>query len=469
MEEVFKSRFENLSDKQKKWDDKLLEVLHNDTSGRFYKVNIYYHYTYKKKKLSIKTIKNKFSCYDRVIKFLMKNNYIANGYTMGELNFILTDKSDALIEKMSLLKGRNGGTIASSTLRPLLGAITDIMKMWYANLVRRQANAIMFDDIHKIDEMDKVIDSINIVLSNYKVCYRKYQTKKNDLSEEIKSEKYGVKKNKRLQQKWETLKELDIKVNITKEKFAELSLEDQKRYLMLQCWLLIPPRRNMDWELMKVIYDGENYANMNSEFNWLNIANDGKMKFYFHRYKTSKKYGMVEIDLDNEEYSQVFRDCLTIYLKNREGYYKSEFVSGQPVSTKYLFSGIQKDFGNALTAIETKSFGVLKKNVARCNDFRKFFITKLLGQENCSLEKQIRCANLMSHTLDIQNGYFKPSDGLFDDLPKNTKVENFENGKCPTNIIEEKNVSSGVSYDEWLKLSEKEQEKVIKKKKAEQK
>ena len=76
--------------------------------------------------------------------------------------------------------------------------------------------------------------------------------------------------------------------------------DDLLNYIVLSCYVLTPPRRNKDYQLMKLTkkYDPE----ASKEYNYLDLINK---KFYFNNYKTKTKYKTQEIDINDDLFSVI--------------------------------------------------------------------------------------------------------------------------------------------------------------------
>ena len=80
--------------------------------------------------------------------------------------------------------------------------------------------------------------------------------------------------------------------------------------LLLSLYTDIQPRRNQDYLLMKITDDYDNEPDKEN-YNWYDKKNK---KFIFNKYKTSKTYGMQEIDISK---NKVLLSSLKMYLKHR--------------------------------------------------------------------------------------------------------------------------------------------------------
>ena len=100
--------------------------------------------------------------------------------------------------------------------------------------------------------------------------------------------------------KEEVLILLNKKRKIEKEGFYKLL-----NYMVLSLYILISPRRNKDYSLMKISSNVEN-----DNFNYLVIDKKLNMKFTLNKYKTDKKYHSINIDIPDP-----LKEVIILYLK----------------------------------------------------------------------------------------------------------------------------------------------------------
>ena len=134
-----------------------------------------------------------------------------------------------------------------------------------------------------------------------------------------------------------------------------------------------------------------NENHLNDKLNYLIVKKSGKMFIRLNRYKTSKKYGAISIEIDKNEVKKIIRH----YLKyHRTG----EFLFGEELSSPDVTKNLQKIF---LRVIGKKiSSGLIRSIIA----------TKLL--ENFPTVDQIRQQNntqinILQHSLNVSNAVYR--------------------------------------------------------------
>jgi len=134
-----------------------------------------------------------------------------------------------------------------------------------------------------------------------------------------------------------------------------------------------------------------NENRLNDKLNYLIVKKSGKMFIRLNRYKTSKKYGAISIEIDKNEVKKIIRH----YLKyHRTG----EFLFGEELSSPDVTKNLQKIF---LRVIGKKiSSGLIRSIIA----------TKLL--ENFPTVDQIRQQNntqinILQHSLNVSNAVYR--------------------------------------------------------------
>jgi hypothetical protein len=150
--------------------------------------------------------------------------------------------------------------------------------------------------------------------------------------------------------------------------------------VILGLYTLLPPRRNVDYLLMKVSKDG---SNMDTKNNWFDMK---KKQFIFNNYKTKKAFGQQIIDIPKE-----LLDLLKKYIK-----YKKE-------GEDYLlvkFSGERLKSDNAITRRLNRIFG---KNVSS-SMLRHIYLSDKYGKVQEEMKDD---AEAMAHSVSQQKEYIK--------------------------------------------------------------
>ena len=148
---------------------------------------------------------------------------------------------------------------------------------------------------------------------------------------------------------------------------------------LLSLYTLQPPRRSIDYYKMKIV---KNKNNTNENFNYL--VEDDK-KFLFKVYNTSKKYGDVEIPINDELWNEYLR-----YKPSRTGNNDMliQMENGEPVNNNQFISyHLNKILGKG-------------KSV---NYLRHHYVVNNLNNEHKKIED---VASQMGHTPSMNNHYF---------------------------------------------------------------
>lgn len=215
--------------------------------------------------------------------------------------------------------------------------------------------------------------------------YKLYYDKMIEMNKEIED-------NNKNNVKTETQKENWIKWDDVENKFNELvkklkgskniSEDGYNNYLdtvILGLYVLLPPRRNVDYLTMKVSTDG----NKDDKYNWLDLK---KKQFIFNNYKTKKSFGQQIIDIPKD-----LMDLIKKYLKYKkdgEGYLLVKF------------SGERLKSDNAITRRLNKIFG---KNISS-SMLRHSYLTSKYGKVQ---EEMKADAEAMAHSVKQQKDYIK--------------------------------------------------------------
>tara|TARA_R110001632_G_scaffold225980_1_gene359279 strand:- start:887 stop:1795 length:909 start_codon:yes stop_codon:yes gene_type:complete len=171
----------------------------------------------------------------------------------------------------------------------------------------------------------------------------------------------------------EEAKEKGLTASRKKTTFTTKDYNDILNYFIVSLYTLLPPRRNKDYQLMKIdTEEGNRY--------------DTKSKcFYFSDYKTSGTYGEQKIDLN--EYPD-FLKVMKIYLKRR------------PNDNDYLLvehDGSHFKLVNTMTRKLNKIFGGNKVGSTAIRSM--YLTTKYGGEQNEEMKKD---AHDLGHSIATQ-------------------------------------------------------------------
>ena len=156
-------------------------------------------------------------------------------------------------------------------------------------------------------------------------------------------------------------------------------------FLVLSLYVLVPPRRNVDYQKM-VITKGVNEESPN-----INVLDLSKQQFIFNIYKTSKKHGKTIVDIPNELF-----EVIELYVKHHP------LVKGKKYEVPFLvdFKGEPLENINSITYILNRIF---KKRIGS-SMLRHMFITYKFGDKH---KEQKEIAEMMGHTQQMSNDYIK--------------------------------------------------------------
>jgi len=158
--------------------------------------------------------------------------------------------------------------------------------------------------------------------------------------------------------------------NLTKNELMRL-----QNLVTLSLYTLIPPRRLLDYTLMKL----RNYDE--SKDNYM-----GKKKFFFNNYKTDKSYGKQTIDINTKLYNIIKK-----WEKKHNNDYLLFSDNGKPLQPSQLTLRLNKLFGKRVSV----------------NALRHSFITEDVLEAMPEIRKLEKTAREMGHSLDSQILYKK--------------------------------------------------------------
>ena len=233
-------------------------------------------------------------------------------------------------------------------------------KLYVRNLLKLNDNKEI-KDLKFLNNLDDVVDkikqykpttqrsyiiSICVVLKNnntklYNDYYELLMKMNNDL-------KTNTTKSETQKKNWIDTPEILQIFNDLKSK-TKIKNNDLKsnifHYLVLALYFLQPPRRNIDYTLMKISSDMSD-----KNFNYLDIEN---RQFIFNNYKTKSKYETVKIDINNELFL-----VIKLYLSKHPEYIK---IKNKKYLIHFLVNNNIEINANQMTKILNKIFN---KNIS---------------------------------------------------------------------------------------------------------
>lgn len=285
---------------------------------------------------------NSFKTYNSILKNLLSK------LNSDDINIFIND-SDKVINELMKIEPNKRKTILSAIIVLLESfdnkdKIEDVIKKY---------RLIMLDDIDKVKEqLKKQTKSINQNENwmSYDNILKIYNNLENDV------------------------KHLFKKTSINDNEYQEL-----QNYVILSCYILIHPRRLLDWsEMKKINYD------VNKD-NYIDLKNK---KFVFNKYKTSKFYGKQEVDIPKKLFNIIKK--FIKYNNNQSDYLFIDFNKNQLTPTK---------LNQRLNKIFNKKIGV--------SMLRHIYISDNVLKDMPKLEKLENIARDMGHNVNQQILYKK--------------------------------------------------------------
>jgi integrase len=156
-------------------------------------------------------------------------------------------------------------------------------------------------------------------------------------------------------------------------------------YVILSLYVLVPPRRNIDYQKMMIT------KNINDNREDTNILDLSKKQFIFNVYKTVKKHGQAIVNIPNE-----LIDVIELYVKHHP------LIKGKKYEVPFLvnFAGEPLENINSITYILNRIF---KKKVGS-SMLRHIYLSGKYGDK---FKEQQQDAELMGHSLSMAQDYIK--------------------------------------------------------------
>lgn len=163
------------------------------------------------------------------------------------------------------------------------------------------------------------------------------------------------------------------------------SPEDHRNYLILALYHLLPPRRNKDYQYLKIWNSYDDIDDINE--NYIDIINK---KLIFNFYKTSRTYEKQLIDIPMKLY-----EIIMIYI-NKYKLKHNDYLINNIINKKKPLMNI-----NAITVILNKIF---KKNIG-VSMLRKVYLTSKYSQQKNEMKSDVRMMGTSLNTAN--NNYIK--------------------------------------------------------------
>jgi integrase len=213
-----------------------------------------------------------------------------------------------------------------------------------------------------------------------------------DLSGEIKKTP-SEEMNEQQKKNWIEWDEVIKVYNDLKSKVEELpkKIKTEEQYntvlnfLVLSLYVLVPPRRNVDYQKMIMV------KGITEDKTDTNILDLQKKQFIFNIYKTSKKHGKTIVEIPND-----LMDVIELYVKVHP------LAKGKKYEVPFLV-----DFqGNPFININSITYilnNIFKKRIGS-SMMRHIYLSEKYGDE---LKERKKDASLMGHTVEMAQQYIK--------------------------------------------------------------
>ena len=179
------------------------------------------------------------------------------------------------------------------------------------------------------------------------------------------------------------------------KKWTEEEYNTYQSFVILALYVLNPPRRNMDYQLMKIV---PKYSDgMDRSANYLDIE---AKQFVFNNYKTAKTYQTQRVEIADSLF-EIINSFLKFHPLKKELLKKKYMVNflvtqdGQPFKSP-----------NAMTRILNKVF---HKKLG-CSMLRHIYLTDKYGEQSDALQKD--AISMGTSIPTIQNQYIKESSPI---------------------------------------------------------
>jgi len=177
---------------------------------------------------------------------------------------------------------------------------------------------------------------------------------------------------------------------LKKKSITELQFNKLLKYVILSLYVLIPPRRNLDWLDMTITFNGD------TEDKTKNYLDVNKKEFILNVFKTSKKDGSLTIPIPDD-----LMDVLLTYINYRNDYKdmkKKKAYHNIPFIVNYDGSKISTI--NFITRLLNKVFN---KKISS-SMLRHIYLSSKYGDV---MKEQQEDSKMMSHNLTTQKDYIK--------------------------------------------------------------
>jgi len=242
-----------------------------------------------------------------------------------------------------------------------------------------------------------IVSTLKALGDKYKPLYKKYYKLMIDINNKIKEKptEEMTETQKKNWINWEDVlkiyKEMWDNLKLNKIKLTEEQFNNLLDFVLLSLYVLIPPRRNLDWQFMLITFNEDFNDN---KYNYLDYKNK---KFIFNNFKTAKKDGQLVMDIPVD-----LMKILDIYIKYHPLNSSKRNMKKIPHNIPLLVDYKGKPFTkiNDITRMLNKIFN---KKVG-ASMLRHSYLSSKYGN---LLKEQEKDAKAMSHNLMTQKDYIK--------------------------------------------------------------
>jgi len=182
---------------------------------------------------------------------------------------------------------------------------------------------------------------------------------------------------------WINKDELENVYNDLKNGYKD-NKQTYQNYLLLSLYYLQAPRRNRDYQLLKI---ASKYSdNLSNEFNYFDIK---RKKFIFNNYKTAKKYNRQEVEINEELFNIIMSYIKSFKLKDGD-FLLNDLKTNEPYKNT-----------NSITLLLNRIF---KKKIG-ASMLRKMYLTNKYGEQEKALKADSTAMG--TSTGVIQTNYIK--------------------------------------------------------------
>lgn len=180
---------------------------------------------------------------------------------------------------------------------------------------------------------------------------------------------------------WISKEELDDIYKTTKDNY-KTNKQAFQNFLLLSLYYLQAPRRNKDYQLLKLT--SKYNDDLNNEFNYLDMK---KRKFIFNNYKTAKKYNKQEVDINDDLFMVLSAYIRAFKLKDGD-FLLNDLKTNQPFKNT-----------NAITILLNRIF---KKKIG-ASMLRKLYLSHKYGDQAQELKDDMKA---MGSSVEVANNNY---------------------------------------------------------------